>query len=85
MKNIFKYLSIVLIGGVLATSCETTELDLTDDPNALTPSQADPNFYLNEVQLKLAIVSESLGETGAEVTRIEQMGSRGHPNSFFSI
>ncbi len=82
MKNIFKYLSIVLIGGVLATSCETTELDLTETPNALTPAQADVNFYLNEVQLKLAIVSESLGETGAEVTRIEQMGSRDYQNAY---
>lgn len=82
MKNIFKYISIVLIGGVLATSCETAELDLADDPNALTPVQADPDFYLNEVQLKYAIVAESLGETGAEVTRLEQMGSRNYQNAY---
>lgn len=82
MKNIFKYLSIGLIGGVLFTGCETTNLDLTENPNALTPSQADVDFYLNEVQVKFARVVESLGETGAEVTRIEWMGSRNYQNAY---
>jgi len=82
MKNIFKYLSIGLIGGVLFTGCETTNLDLTENPNALTPSQADPDFYLNEVQVKFARVVESLGETGAEVVRIEQMSSRNYQNAY---
>lgn len=82
MKKIFKYLSIALIGGVIVTSCETTELNLTENPNALTPTQADPDFYLNEVQVKFARVVESLGETGAEVTRIEWMGSRNYQNAY---
>ena len=82
MKKIFKYLSIVLIGGAFVTSCETAELDLTENPNALTPAQADPNFYLNEVQVKFARVVESLGETGAEVTRIENMNSRNYQNAY---
>ncbi|MBT8274762.1 MAG: SusD/RagB family nutrient-binding outer membrane lipoprotein, partial [Bacteroidia bacterium] len=82
MKNIFKYLSIGLLGGVLFTGCETTNLDLTENPNALTPAQADPDFYLNEVQVKFARVVESLGETGAEVTRIEWMGSRNYQNAY---
>jgi len=82
MKNIFKYLSIGLIGGVIFTACETTNLDLTENPNALTPSQASPDFYLNEVQVKFARLVESLGETGAEVTRIEWMGSRNYQNAY---
>ncbi|MEX0291027.1 MAG: SusD/RagB family nutrient-binding outer membrane lipoprotein [Flavobacteriaceae bacterium] len=82
MKKIFKYLSIVLIGGTFVTSCETAELDLTDDPNALTPAQADPNFYLNEVQTKAAEVVEEFGEIGSEVTRIEQMASRNYQNAY---
>ena len=82
MKNIFKYLSIGLIGGVLFTGCETTNLDLTDDPNALTPAQADPDFYLNEVQVRFARVVESLGETGAETVRMEWMGSRNYQNAY---
>ncbi len=82
MKNIFKYLSIGLIGGVIFTACETTNLDLADNPNALTPAQASPDFYLNEVQVKFARVVESLGEVGAEVTRIEWMGSRNYQNAY---
>ena len=82
MKKIFKYLSIVLIGGTFVTSCETAELDLTENPNALTPAQADPNFYLNEVQVKAAFVVEEFGEIGSEVTRIEQMASRNYQNAY---
>lgn len=82
MKKIFKYLSIVLIGGAFVTSCETAELNLTDDPNALTPAQADPDFYLNEVQVRFARVAESLGEVGAEVTRMENMNTRNYQNAY---
>ncbi len=50
MKNINKILVFSLLAGVLATSCETTELDLTQDPNFLTPDQAGADFYLNSIQ-----------------------------------
>ncbi len=82
MKNIVKYLSMGLIGGVLFTGCETANLDLTENPNALTPSQADVDFYLNEVQVRFARFAESMGEVGAEVTRIEWMGSRNYQNAY---
>ncbi len=82
MKNIFKYLRLVLIGGILITSCETIELDLAENPNALSPSQADPDFFLNAAQVTFARVAETLGEIGADVTRIENMASRNYPNAF---
>lgn len=82
MKKIFKYFSILIIFGALFTACETTELDLTENPNALTPSQANPDFYLNGIQEDFARVVESLGETGAEVTRIENMFGRDYQNAF---
>lgn len=82
MKNIVRYLSTALVVCVLLSSCETTELDLADNPNALTPSQADPDFYLNAVQLNFVEVVESLGETGAEVTRIENMFGRNYQNNY---
>ena len=31
-------------------SCETTNLDINDNPNALTLESADPNFVLNTLQ-----------------------------------
>ncbi len=83
MKRILKYMFVIALGGVfLLNSCETTELDLTENPNALTPSQADPDFYLNAVQVRFAQVVETLGENGAEVTRIENMFGRDYQNNY---
>ena len=44
MKKILKYIAVVFATGIVFNSCETTELDLTNDPNALTPSQAKSRF-----------------------------------------
>ncbi len=40
-------LSLMFLG---MTSCETTELDLTQDPNFLTPEQASPDLFLVSIQ-----------------------------------
>ncbi|PQJ14418.1 hypothetical protein BST99_00455 [Aureicoccus marinus] len=82
MKKIFAYLLCSLVAGGLFYSCETTELDLTENPNRLTPSQADPNFLLNEIQENFARLVESLGETGSEVVRIENMFGRNYQNNY---
>jgi len=51
MKNINRYISLVFFCGLLAFhSCETTELDITQDPNALTPEQASIDFFLSSIQ-----------------------------------
>ncbi len=82
MKKIIKYIAVVFVAGVVFNSCETTELDLTQNPNALTPSQANPDFYLNAAQERFTRVVEALGETGAEVTRVENMGTRDYQNAY---
>ena len=50
MKNIFK---ITLMASLLAVlvGCETTELELLENPNNITVGSADPNFVLNDIQL----------------------------------
>lgn len=51
MKNIEKYLTVAILGALFVlSSCETTELDLTDDPNFLTPDQASVDFFLSSIQ-----------------------------------
>lgn len=51
MKNISRYMTLTVLGGLLAfTSCETTELDLTANPNNLTPDQAGVDFFLSSIQ-----------------------------------
>lgn len=82
MKKIIKYIAVVFATGALLNSCESTELDLTSNPNALTPSQADPDFYLNAAQQRFARVVEQMGEIGSEVVRIEQMGTRNYQNAY---
>ena len=34
--------------------CDTLELDLTENPNALSPNQADAGFFLNSIQIDFA-------------------------------
>ena len=56
MKNIkqnnFKIL--FLLGIILVQSCETTNLDVVDSPNAVSPSTADIDLFLNGIQIDLA-------------------------------
>ena len=73
---------LVLCGGLFFASCETTELDLTQNPNALAPEQADPDFYLNSIQLSYAYLIESFGNTAGAVTRIDYMNGRDYANAY---
>ena len=51
MKNIHRYLRILALTGlVIFASCDAFDLDLTENPNYLTPSQADVDFFLNSIQ-----------------------------------
>lgn len=51
MKNISKYIASIALGTALVfSSCETTELDLTENPNSLNPSQASVDFFLSSIQ-----------------------------------
>ncbi len=76
MKNISTYIASALLVGSLMVSCESTELDLTEDPNFLTPTQASPDFFLNSIQEDFArqIDGEATGDpqdnftTGGNVT-----------------
>lgn len=82
MKRIYKILSLVLITGLCFNSCETTELDIADNPNALTPSQADVNFFLNAIQFRYGQLMENLGTDAAALVRIEYLGSRNYLNAY---
>ncbi|MBO0321537.1 SusD/RagB family nutrient-binding outer membrane lipoprotein [Muricauda sp. CAU 1633] len=58
MKNISTYIASILFVGSLMVSCESTELDLTQDPNFLSPEQASPDFFLNSIQEDFARLIE---------------------------
>ena len=73
---------LVLCGGLFFASCETTELDLTQNPNALAPDQADPDFYLNAIQISFAYLTESFGNTAGALTRVDYMNGRDYANAY---
>lgn len=51
MKNIIKYLrTLALIVIVSFSSCDSFDLELTNNPNFLVPEQADVDFFLNSIQ-----------------------------------
>lgn len=63
-------------------SCETTNLDLTKNPNALSADQGSPDFLLNGIQVQFAYTVEGLGRSGAELTRIDYMFGRSYVNNY---
>ncbi|RTY71355.1 SusD/RagB family nutrient-binding outer membrane lipoprotein [Flavobacterium sp. LB2P53] len=84
MKKIFKTAGflITLISLVTFYSCETTNLDLTEDPNALPLTAASPDLLLNGVQVEFAQAVQLLGTSGSEVSRLKYMSGRDYQNAY---
>ena len=76
MKHINYILGLCLCAIFVLVSCETIELDLTSNPNALSPEQADPTFFLNSIQVDFAFWVNTMGDRGGELTRINYMNWR---------
>lgn len=80
MKNIFKKLNIIviLVLGIIINGCEINDLSVQDSPNALNPSTADVDFFLNNIQQGLAAFItgyegsgfDGMSEFGMEATRM---------------
>ncbi len=71
IKNKSKYLLLLLIFGLL--NCEVGDLNQLEDPSNLTPSSADPELLLNNVQLQFmrAIAYNEDNEDGINVRAAE--------------
>ena len=67
---------------LLTVSCETTELDLLDSPNALAPNQADVDLFLNAMQLGFAGYFEQITEEASEVIRMKHMFGPNYDNAY---
>lgn len=70
-KVLFAAASIFILIGV--SSCETTNLDLLDSPNTLTPDQGDVDLFLNSIEIDFVNFYESITEEAAQVTRMKHM------------
>ena len=82
MKYTNYILGLCLSTMLVVTSCETLDIELTDNPNALSPSQADPGFFLNSIQVDFAYWVHSMGDRGGELTRINYMSGRNYDNIY---
>jgi len=71
---------VVVIAGSFLNSCDTTDLNLTDNPNILT--SGDPNLLLNSIQLDYKDNVANFSFYGAQLTRIQFMGGRDYFNNF---
>ncbi|MDV7140279.1 SusD/RagB family nutrient-binding outer membrane lipoprotein [Maribacter sp. TH_r10] len=84
-KHISKGLGILMLSFGF-NSCETTELQILDNPNALTPSQADADLFLNSVEIGLATFfdgdTQGISEQGMEVTRMLHMFGPTYTNAY---
>lgn len=79
-KNKIKFLTFLVV--LLNISCETTELEILTDPNALSPEQSNIDFFLNSIQLDMAYFFEGVSEPGMEVSRIAQMFGPFYDNAY---
>jgi hypothetical protein len=82
MKYTNYILGLCLSAMLVVTSCETLDIDLTENPNLLSPNQADPGFFLNAIQVDFAYWVNSMGSRGAQLTRIDYMSGRNYDNIF---
>ncbi|NND62037.1 MAG: SusD/RagB family nutrient-binding outer membrane lipoprotein [Flavobacteriaceae bacterium] len=83
MKKLNKIsIFVFLLLGLAFSSCETTDLDLLDDPNNVTLDKADLDRYLTQIQIDFASFMRQMGRNGAQVTRVEYMFGRTYVNNF---
>ncbi|MEP0132469.1 MAG: SusD/RagB family nutrient-binding outer membrane lipoprotein [Eudoraea sp.] len=81
MKNRYKFIGLAFVATsmLLINGCETTELGVQPDPNFLNPAQADVDFFLNAIQIKVANIhsgtegraENGLAQFGMEPVRIQ--------------
>ena len=83
MMKKLKNIAGLLLGGILAfTSCETTDLDLLDNPNQLPPENIALVDGLNGLQFSLLGVFQSAQGMGATATRLQQMFGTTYENAY---
>ena len=77
MKKRYNFLFIVFLSAFsLFQSCETVELEKLEDPNYLSPDQADPALLFNNVQINYKNSLTTFNNIGAQLSRIDYMSGR---------
>jgi hypothetical protein len=86
MKKILSKIFIVfaVFSSIFYYNCETTDLNLKDDPNALTIGNAQPDLLLNRAQISFGEFIQIMGNANSEVTRLKYMFGRQYQNAYSS-
>ena len=82
MKKLKLTYILAIFSVFLYTSCETTELEITSDPNFLSPEDANVDLFINGVQEDFARFVQGFGDIGSEMTRIDYMSGRNYANVY---
>lgn len=85
LKNIKQLLvkgSLVTATFIGLVSCESTDLEILDNPNALTPGQSDLNLFLNSIQLGTNTFFQQVNDEGMQVTRMTVMAGPTYINAY---
>lgn len=64
---------------LFASSCD---LDLLDDPNAVTADTASPDYLLNKIQLDYKDFYQGISNTGMSLTRMVNQGSANYESAY---
>ncbi len=87
MKKI-TYIFSLAIALILVNSCEVTNLEVEDSPNALRADQGDIDLFMNSIQVSLSTFFDGTGTTrgatdfGMQVTRMTQMRGPLYDNAY---
>lgn len=74
------YSLLIAFSMLLVSSCE---LDLLDDPNAVSRENADPNFIVNRLQIDLADFFNETSEVGMRLTRMLNQDENTYEAAYF--
>ncbi len=83
MKNTHSLLKLVCLSLIfIFGACNTTDLDITQNPNALTPEQSSVDFFLNEIEEDFGRIVTTLNIETSEVTRLLNMNGLNYANAY---
>jgi hypothetical protein len=87
LKNILTmklYKSIFVVASLMLFTIQCTVIDDShlESPNALVPSDVDPDYLLNNIQLEARSIFRDAASIGAEMTRMTYMFGSTYENAF---
>jgi hypothetical protein len=86
MKKILKSIGllIAMICMITLSSCETTDTNLTQDPNSLSENDKNADLLLNKIQTQFASTIQEFGTVGSEVSRLKWMFGRNYQDDAYT-